>query len=43
MVDSNLAVKRYNFDSQIFDEFNSLHCAKDLWPLVYIVSDEKSK
>tara|TARA_B100000809_G_scaffold264200_1_gene319393 strand:- start:467 stop:2662 length:2196 start_codon:yes stop_codon:yes gene_type:complete len=43
MDDSNLAVKRYDFDSQIFDEFNSLHYAKDLWPLVYILSDEKSK
>ena len=43
MVDSNLAVKRYDFDSKIFDEFNSLHYAKDLWPLVYILSDEKSK
>lgn len=43
MDDSNLAVKRYDFDSQIFDEFNSLHYAKDLWPLVYILSDNKSK
>ncbi|MDB4534237.1 DUF2075 domain-containing protein [Vicingaceae bacterium] len=43
MDDSNLAVKRYDFDSQIFDEFNSLHYAKDLWPLVYILSDEKTK
>ncbi|MFD1550746.1 hypothetical protein DNU06_05910 [Putridiphycobacter roseus] len=43
MSESNLAVKRYNFDSQIFDEFNSLHYAKDLWPLVYILSDDKSK
>ena len=43
MDDSNLAVKRYDFDSQIFDDFNGLHYAKDLWPLVYILSDEKSK
>jgi len=43
MDDSNLAVKRYDFDSQLFDEFNNLHYAKDLWPLVYILSDEKSK
>ncbi|MFK8039037.1 MAG: DNA/RNA helicase domain-containing protein, partial [Crocinitomicaceae bacterium] len=43
MAETNLAVKRYNFDDQIFDEFNSLHYAKDLWPLVYILSDDKSK
>ena len=43
MTNSNLAVKRYDFDNEIFDEFNSLHYAKDLWPLVYILSDSKSK
>jgi len=43
MTNSNLAVKRYDFDNQIFDEFNTLHYAKDLWPLVYILSDSKSK
>lgn len=30
---------RYDFNSNLFDAFQSLHYAKDLWPLVYILSD----
>jgi len=32
-------VKRYDFNSNLFDEFQNLHYAKDLWPIVYILSD----
>ena len=32
-------VKRYDFDLTIFNEFKNLHYAKDLWPVVYILSD----
>lgn len=32
-------VKRYDFNSNLFNEFQNLHYAKDLWPIVYILSD----
>ena len=32
-------VKRYDFNSNLFTEFQNLHYAKDLWPIVYILSD----
>lgn len=32
-------VKRYNFNSNLFNEFQNLHYAKDFWPIVYILSD----
>lgn len=32
-------VKRYDFNSNLFSEFQNLHYAKDLWPIVYILSD----
>src|ERR1700758_4293094 len=32
-------VKRYNFNSNLFDEFQNFHYAKSLWPIVYILSD----
>jgi len=36
-------VRRYDFNSNLFSEFQNLHYAKDLWPLVYILSDGKIK
>jgi len=36
-------VKRYNFNSNLFNEFQNLHYAKDLWPIVYILSDGSIK
>lgn len=32
-------IKRYDFNSNLFTEFQNLHYAKDLWPIVYILSD----
>lgn len=32
-------VKRYDFNSNLFNEFQNLHYAKDFWPIVYILSD----
>jgi uncharacterized protein len=32
-------IKRYDFDSKLFSEFDTIHYAKDLWPVVYILSD----
>ncbi|CAG5083813.1 DNA/RNA helicase domain-containing protein [Parvicella tangerina] len=36
-------IVRYDFDSSLFDEFNNEHYAKDFWPVVYILSDDKVK
>jgi len=36
-------VKRYDFNSSLFSEFQNLHYAKDLWPIVYILSDGNFK
>lgn len=33
------SIEKFDFDSSLFDEFNSNHYAKDLWPIVYILSD----
>ncbi len=32
-------VRRYEFNSNLFNEFQNLHYAKDLWPIVYVLSD----
>lgn len=32
-------VKRYDFNVNIFNEIQNVHAAKDLWPIVYILSD----
>ena len=37
------SIERYDFDSNLFHEFQTVHSAKDLWPLVYILSDGVSK
>ena len=32
-------IQRYDFNSGIFNSFQNLHYAKDLWPVVYVLSD----
>lgn len=36
-------VQRYDFNPKLFDEFQNLHYVKDLWPIVYILSDGEIK
>ena len=36
-------VRRYDFNSNLVNEFQNAHYAKDLWPVVYILSDGKVK
>ena len=31
-------VRRYDFNTNLADSFQQLHYAKDLWPIVYILS-----
>jgi DUF2075 family protein/phage repressor protein C with HTH and peptisase S24 domain/predicted GIY-YIG superfamily endonuclease len=40
MISNNsVEIKRYNFNSNLFSQFENVHSAKDLWPIVYILSD----
>ncbi len=36
-------VEKYDFTGDLFEKFNTNHYAKDLWPLVYILSDGNVK
>lgn len=36
-------IKRYDFNANLYQEFQQLHYAKDLWPIVYILSDGQIK
>jgi uncharacterized protein len=33
------SIKKFDFDSNLINEFNNIHYVKDLWPIVYILSD----
>ncbi|WP_291148183.1 DNA/RNA helicase domain-containing protein [Flavobacterium sp. UBA7680] len=34
------SIKKFDFDSKLVNEFNNIHYVKDLWPVVYILSDD---
>lgn len=34
------SIKKFDFDSNLVNEFNNIHYVKDLWPVVYILSDD---
>lgn len=36
---NDFEVLQFDFNSKLLDNFHSLHYAKDLWPIVYILSD----
>jgi len=36
---TSFELRRYDFNDNLFSEFQNLHYAKDLWPIVYIISD----
>jgi len=40
---NSFEIKRYEFNANLFDEFKTAHYAKELWPLVYILSDGNIK
>lgn len=37
-----VAIKQYDFSESLFDELQTNHYAKNLWPVVYILSDFKA-
>lgn len=43
MISTKVKVNHYDFENSLFDSFNTNHFAKDLWPVVYILSDGKTK
>jgi DUF2075 family protein/predicted GIY-YIG superfamily endonuclease len=43
MVSPQVKINHYEFENTVFEDFNNNHFAKDLWPLVYILSDGDSK
>jgi predicted GIY-YIG superfamily endonuclease len=44
MISNNLfEIKRHDFNSDLFSNFQNAHYAKDLWPIVYILSDGHKK
>lgn len=38
---NDFVINRYEFNSNLFNEFQNLHSVKDLWPIVYVLSDDK--
>ncbi len=36
---NSFEVKRYDFNQSVFEEFENVHSAKGLWPVVYILTD----
>ena len=42
-LENDFVINRYDFNSAMFGEFHNIHYAKDLWPIVYILSDGSIK
>lgn len=40
---NDFVINKYEFNSNLFNEFQNLHSVKDLWPIVYVLSDGKIK
>jgi len=43
MIQNQVKINHYDFENSLFEDFSTNHFAKDLWPLVYILSDGDSK
>ncbi|MCK0157259.1 DUF2075 domain-containing protein [Cellulophaga sp. F20128] len=43
MISTQVTVNHYDFENSLFENFSNNHFAKDLWPLVYILSDGETK
>ncbi|WP_295793539.1 DNA/RNA helicase domain-containing protein [Mucilaginibacter sp.] len=43
MLNKPFEIKKYEFNATMFNEFQDAHYAKDLWPIVYILSDGNVK
>ncbi len=43
MIQTQVKINHYDFENSLFEDFSTNHFAKDLWPLVYILSDGNTK
>lgn len=43
ITNEDFEIKKYDFNYSLFDEFQQNHYAKNLWPIVYILSDGATK
>ena len=43
MIQTQVKINHYDFENSLFEDFSTNHFAKDLWPLVYILSDGDTK
>lgn len=43
MIQPEVEIKQHSFTSALFNDLNRNHYAKDLWPLVYILSDGETR
>ena len=43
MISTQVKINHYDFENSLFENFSTNHFAKDLWPLVYILSNGESK
>ena len=43
MIKTQLKINHYDFENSLFEDFSTNHFAKDLWPIVYILSDGDTK
>lgn len=43
MTSTQVKINHYDFENNLFDHLSTNHFAKDLWPLVYILSDGETK
>ena len=42
-MNNSLEIKKYEFSENVFVNLQDKYFAKDLWPIVYILSDDKIK
>lgn len=43
MISTPVEISHYDFENSLFENFGTSHFAKDLWPIVYILSDGETK
>ncbi|MEH6770042.1 DNA/RNA helicase domain-containing protein [Maribacter arcticus] len=43
MISTQVKINHYDFENSLFENFSTNHFAKDLWPIVYILSDGETK
>ncbi len=42
-LNNSFEIRSYDFNPKLFNEFQNVHSAKDLWPIVYLLSDDSTR